>query len=87
MAAKSAATRLVREPNPMPASVSRALAQRGLTEAYERRPAYQRNDYLGWIARARHAETQLRRLEQMLDELADGGFYMSMAWRPRVPVR
>ena len=87
MAAKSAATRLTRALNAMPATVSQALEQRGLTEAYERRPAYQRNDYLGWIARARRAETQLKRLEQMLDELANGGFYMNMAWRPRVPVR
>lgn len=81
------AIRLTRAPNPMPATVGRALQERGLTEAYEQRPAYQRDDYLGWIARARRAETQLKRLEQMLDELANGGVYMNMAWRPRVPVR
>ncbi len=37
----------------MPDFVSKALSDRGLTEAYNNRPPYQRNDYLGWILRAK----------------------------------
>ncbi len=66
----------------MPDYVREALAARGLTAAYEARPPYQRNDYLGWIARAKREETRRRRLLQMLDELEAGGVYMKMAWRP-----
>lgn len=66
----------------MPAAVESALIERGLMEAYHARPDYQRNDYLGWINRAKRAETKERRLEQMLDELERGGVYMKMDWRP-----
>ena len=45
---------------------------------YERRPRYQRNDYLGWIARAKRPETREKRIRQMLDELRSGGVYMKM---------
>jgi hypothetical protein len=62
--------------------VREALEERGLIDAYNSRPAYQRNDYLGWIARAVHDETKRRRLEQMLDELEAGDMYMNMRWRP-----
>ena len=65
----------------MPESVRAALKKRGLTAAYEARPDYQRNDYLGWIAEAKHEETKVKRLAQMLDELERGGVYMNMAWR------
>ena len=37
--------------------------------AYGVRPPYQRNDYIGWITRAKRKETRRRRLDQMLDEL------------------
>ena len=66
----------------MPALVERALLERGLMEAYRHRPPYQRNDYLGWIERAKRETTKLRRLAQMLDELEQGDRYMKMAWRP-----
>ena len=66
----------------MPAAVESALIERGLMEAYRVRPDYQQNDYLGWINRAKRAETKERRLEQMLDELERGGVYMKMDWRP-----
>jgi uncharacterized protein YdeI (YjbR/CyaY-like superfamily) len=52
-----------------------------LMAAYEARPDYQRNDYLGWIAQARREETRRKRLDQMLDELERGDVYMKMAWR------
>ena len=74
-------SRLTRPLNPMPPEVERALEDAGLTEAYQARPPYQRNDYLGWIDRAKRPETKARRLQQMLDELEQGDVYMKMAWR------
>ena len=68
--------------NPMPEFVERALLERGLMDAYRQRPPYQRNDYLGWIDRAKREPTKRRRLAQMLDELERGDRYMKMAWRP-----
>lgn len=74
--------RLKRPKNPMPAFVREALERRGLMEAYRERPAYQQNDYLGWIARAKRPETQKKRLTRMLDELEKGGVYMNMKHAP-----
>ena len=74
---------LKRDLQPMPDFVSRALDGRGLRQRYAERPPYQRNDYLGWINRAKRMETKLRRLEQMLDELEAGDRYMNMAWSGR----
>jgi uncharacterized protein YdeI (YjbR/CyaY-like superfamily) len=68
--------------HPMPDYIRDALEARGLTAAYEERPPYQRNDYVGWITRAKREETRQRRLEQMLDELDHGGLYMNMAYEP-----
>ena len=67
----------------MPPEVERALEDADLMEAYQARPPYQRNDYLGWIDRAKRPETKARRLQQMLDELEQGDVYMKMAWRAR----
>ncbi|AKQ64691.1 hypothetical protein A176_001603 [Myxococcus hansupus] len=64
----------------MPAQVRAALVERGLMDAYKARPPYQQNDYLGWIARAKLEATRLKRLNQMLEELAGGTRYMNMAW-------
>ena len=72
---------LKRALNPMPENVRAALKERGLTAAYDARPDYQRNDYLGWIARAKRDDTKAKRLDQMLDELERGGVYMNMVWR------
>jgi uncharacterized protein YdeI (YjbR/CyaY-like superfamily) len=71
---------LKRDINPMPSEVKAALERRGLTAAFASRPDYQRNDYLGWIARAQLAQTKQRRLDQMLDELDRGDVYMNMHW-------
>ena len=76
-------SRLTRPLNPMPPEVERALDEAGLMDAYRARPPYQRNDYLGWIDRAKRPETKTRRLRQMLDELEQGDVYMKMAWRAR----
>ena len=75
--------RLKRPLQPMPPEVGERLAEHGLRSAYDARPAYQRNDYLAWIARAKKPITREKRLTQMLDELADGGLYMKMQWRGR----
>ena len=70
--------RLKRLRHPMPDFVRRALEERDLMGAYEARPAYQQNDYLGWIGRAKRPETREKRLHQMLEELEAGGVYMNM---------
>jgi uncharacterized protein YdeI (YjbR/CyaY-like superfamily) len=66
----------------MPEDVQEALVRAGLLEAYQDRPAYQRNDYLSWIGRAEREETRAKRLRQMLDELREGGVYMRMRHHP-----
>lgn len=78
-------SRLKRPLHPMPAFVHEALKQAGLESAYATRPPYQRNDYIGWITRAKLPSSQQRRLAQMLDELARGDVYMKMAYRSKPP--
>ncbi|MEQ1589402.1 MAG: YdeI/OmpD-associated family protein [Gallionella sp.] len=51
--------------------------------AYDARPPYQRNDYIGRITRAKLPATQQKRLDQMLDELVRGDVYMKMVWRKK----
>jgi uncharacterized protein YdeI (YjbR/CyaY-like superfamily) len=67
---------------PMPADVKTALSAGGVTADYHNRPAYQQNDYTGWITRAGSDETRLRRIAQMVAELKKGGVYMKMAHAP-----
>ena len=64
----------------MPDFVREALEAHGVMERYYERPPYQRNDYIGWITRAKRPETQQKRLNQMLDELKKGNVYMKMDW-------
>jgi len=52
-------------------------------EAYRNRPPYQRNDYLGWITRAKLEQTRQKRLAQMLREFAGGDRYMNMTYRSK----
>ena len=72
-----------RPPQPMPDNVRKALETHGLTDRYDQRPWYQRNDYLGWINGAKRVETKQKRLDQMLEELRAGDIYMKMAWRSK----
>ena len=51
---------MARPLNPMPEDVLGELVARGLKDAYDAHPQYQRNDYLGWITRAKRAETRER---------------------------
>ena len=71
-------SKLKRPRYPMPDFVRRALDESGLMEAYQERPAYQQNDYVGWINRAKRQETKEKRLRQMLEELETGGVYMKI---------
>ena len=71
----------------MPDFVKEALVERGLIKAFQERPAYQQNDYLGWITRAKRQTTVEKRLNQMLDELARGDVYMKMNYRTKEPPR
>ena len=77
------ATRLKRPLQPMPDFVREALETHGLMAAYKARPAYQRNDWLGWINRAKRDDTKAKRLASMLAELEAGHGYMGMDWQPR----
>ena len=65
----------------MPSFMEKALLQAKLMEAYRERPAYQQNDYIGWIKKAIRPETKEKRLNQMLQELKGGKLYMKMQWR------
>ena len=65
----------------MPDFVRDALVETGLMDAYESRPPYQQNDYVGWITRAQREQTRQRRLAQMLFELNSGDLYMKMQYR------
>ena len=71
-------SKLSREKHVIPDFVKKALVESCLMQAYEERPAYQQNDYIGWINRAKRQETKLKRLRQMLYELEVGGVYMNM---------
>nr|WP_255647720.1 YdeI/OmpD-associated family protein [Ensifer sp. IC4062] len=67
----------------MPDDIAARLHDSGLQAAYTARPAYQRNDYLAWIARAKRDQTREKRIAQMLAELAAGDAYMRMPYRNR----
>ena len=71
-------SKLKRPRYPMLDFVKQVLDERGLMEAYQMRPAYQQNDYVGWITRAKRHETKEKRLRQMLEELEAEGVYMKM---------
>lgn len=65
----------------MPQYVLKALQERNLHERFKARPAYQQNDYLSWIIRAKRPATVQKRLNQMLQELEEGHLYMKMIWK------
>ena len=65
---------------PMPSFILSALKKNNLLKKYQERPPYQRNDYVGWITRAKQGKTKQKRLSQMLNELRAGDLYMKMNW-------
>ena len=73
-------SRLKRQIYDMPDDIRGALEERAMVQTYAARPAYQQNDYIGWITRAKRPETRQKRLDQMLAELQTGGVYMRMTW-------
>jgi len=76
-------SRMTRPIYDIPDYVSAALDESGLWERYRSRPPYQRNDYIGWITRAKREETRKKRLNQMLDELRGGETYMGMGYHAK----
>ena len=60
-----------------------ALLNHNLLTAFNARPPYQRDDYLGWIGRAKRETTKQQRLAQMLDELRRGNVFMKLEIRPK----
>jgi uncharacterized protein YdeI (YjbR/CyaY-like superfamily) len=66
----------------MPADVRAALKAGKVEADYKARPHYQRNDYVGWIARAKQDATRDKRIKQMVAELKTGGVYMGMKHAP-----
>ena len=76
-------SRLKRPHYDMPEDMANALHQNNLMQSYNNRPAYQQNDYIGWINQAKRAETRIKRLNQMLQELAKGNIYMKMKYNAK----
>lgn len=72
-----------RERHPMPDDVLSALEGENLFEAYELRPPYQQNDYIGWINSAKRDETRQKRINQMVEELRTGNLYLKMHYEPK----
>ena len=66
----------------MPDDVGAALRSGGVEGDYRARPPYQRNDYLGWIDRAKRDDTRRDRIATMIAELKKGGVYMGMKHAP-----
>ena len=66
----------------MPGNVRSALAKKNLLDAFRARPDYQRNGYLKWIASAAGPAAKQQRLDQMLDELQQGGLFQGEPWTP-----
>jgi uncharacterized protein YdeI (YjbR/CyaY-like superfamily) len=66
----------------MPDDVGAALKAGHVEAEYRARPSYQRNDYLGWIGRAKQDDTRRSRIAQMVAELKKGGVYMGMTHAP-----
>ncbi|MDY6935485.1 MAG: YdeI/OmpD-associated family protein [Spirochaetota bacterium] len=66
---------------PMLSFIEDALNDNNLMNEYKERPAYQQNDYIGWITIAVREETKQKRLNQMIEELKDGGLYMKMKYK------
>lgn len=76
-------SKLKRKRHKIPSFVDEALIREQLVNAYQSRPAYQQNDYIGWINNAKRDETKNKRLMQMLEELKKGNVYMKMKYNPK----
>jgi uncharacterized protein YdeI (YjbR/CyaY-like superfamily) len=72
---------------PMTGKVRAALDKHQLMDAYRARPSYQQHEYLKWIAAASGEVTRQKRLDQMIEELKDGGKFKGEPWTPPPPVQ
>ena len=70
----------------MPNEIAAALRDGGVRKAYDARPHYQRNDYVGWIVGSKSDATRERRIGKMVAELRKGGVYMGMKHGPSAKV-
>jgi hypothetical protein len=72
-----------RQKHPLPDDIREALNLRGLMDAYQSRPPYQQNDYIGTlcVTPARPTATKLKRLDPMPAELESGKFYTRIDWK------
>jgi len=71
-------SKLTREIQPLQNYIEKALNDNDVFDDYVKRPAYQQNDYINWIERAKRKSTKNKRLAQMIEELKVGGIYMKM---------
>jgi uncharacterized protein YdeI (YjbR/CyaY-like superfamily) len=80
---KPGKSHLKRQRYEMPDEIREALVRNSVLQAYYDRPAYQQNDYIGWIGHAKRDETRRERITQMLQELARGDRYMKMPYKAK----
>ena len=78
---------LKRPLQPMPDDVRERLLREGLMDAFQARPAYQQNNYLGWFTLSKREETRQKHIDQMIDELRDGHLYMGMRYQGQARAR
>ena len=76
-------SRLKRAVYPMPEDIRQRMEAEKVLAAYRLRPAYQQNDYIGWISRAKRPETREKRIAQMIAELKAGDSYMGMDYHAK----
>lgn len=74
---------LKRQIHPMPDYVKRAIEERGLMDDYEKRPAYQKNDYIGWINQAMLKETKEKRLKLLSSQIYPNTYRLA---QPNAPM-
>lgn len=65
---------------PMPVDAAGSLDGTGLQAVYDCRPAYQRNDYTGWITGGVRPQIRQNRDARMLQEPKEGNVCMGMVW-------
>lgn len=76
-------SRLKRAVYPMPEDIRQRMETEKVLAVYRLRPAYQQNDYIGWISRAKRPETREKRIAQMIAELKAGDSYMGMDYHSK----
>lgn len=65
---------------PLPEDVRQALELSDLMGAFEARPDFQRDGYIGWIVESRREFMRRKRIGQLLEELEAGNSYLGKEW-------